>query len=276
MSCSECGRGICPDCMVFAPVGIRCPDHANVGAPRRSPTRTVRQARWTFTRSAAPVTVALVAVNVVVFLITLAQGSGNSPGGKLFEKGELFVGIPCPPGYQCFFSNEGLAHGEWWRLVTAMFLHGSYLHIAFNMLALWWIGSVVEQALGAGRYLLLYFASGLAGSTGAIIANPNVPTVGASGAIFGLLGALLILEYLQTGSLAGQAMTMIVLNLAISFAVPNISIGGHIGGLIGGIAATAALVATRYRRPTYIGPVLVVLVGVVSIAIAVSRARGQL
>jgi membrane associated rhomboid family serine protease len=156
-----------------------------------------------------------------------------------------------------------------------MFLHGSFLHIAFNMFALWWLGSVVEQSLGAVRYLLLYIASGLAGSTGAIISAPHSPTVGASGAIFGLLGALLVLEYLQTGSFAGQAMTLIIINLALSFAIPNISIGGHIGGLIGGIAGTGALVATRYRRPRYIGPALVVLVAVVSVAIAVSRARGN-
>jgi membrane associated rhomboid family serine protease len=261
--------------MVFAPVGIRCPDHASVGAVKPNAGRTVRQVRGSITRTGNPVTAALVAINVVVFLITLSQGSGGQPGGKLFTKGELFVSLPCPPGFTCSFSNEGLAHGEWWRLFTAMFLHGSFLHIAFNMFALWWLGSVVEQSLGAVRYLLLYIASGLAGSTGAIISAPHSPTVGASGAIFGLLGALLVLEYLQTGSFAGQAMTLIIINLALSFAIPNISIGGHIGGLIGGIAGTGALVATRYRRPRYIGPALVVLVAVVSVAIAVSRARGN-
>jgi membrane associated rhomboid family serine protease len=255
--------------MVFAPVGIRCPEHASVGAPKRAATRTARQVRGTFTRGQAPITKAIIAINVLIFLITIGQGSGNSPGGRLFEKGALFVSLP-------FIPDEGLAHGEWWRLVTAMFLHGSYLHIASNMLALWFLGSVVEHALGPVRYILLYFASGLAGSTGAIISAPHEPTVGASGAIFGLLGGLLILEYLQTGSFAGQAMGWIVINLAISFAIPNISIGGHIGGLIGGIAASSALVATRYRRPSYLGPALVVLVGVISVAIAVSRARGQL
>jgi membrane associated rhomboid family serine protease len=213
------------------------------------------------------VTVALVAVNVIVFIITLAQGPGSQPGGEVYEKGALFSSIPFLPG-------EGVAHGEWWRLFTSMFLHGSFLHIAFNMFALWWLGSVVETSLGAVRYLLLYVASGLAGSAGAIIFAPHAPTVGASGAIFGLLGALLVLEYLQTGSFAGQAMTLIILNLALSFAVPNISIGGHIGGLIGGLLATGALVFTRYRRPRYIGPALVVLIGVHSVGIAVGRARG--
>src|SRR5262249_48903983 len=189
--------------MVFAPVGIRCPDHASVGHVKPNAARSVRQVRGTVARGGNPVTVVLVAINVIVFLITLAQGSGSEPGGELYEKGALFASIPFLPG-------QGVAEGEWWRLFTSMFLHGSFLHIAFNMFALWWLGSVVEQSLGAVRYLLLYVASGLAGSAGAIIFAPHAPTVGASGAIFGLLGALLVLEYLQTGSFAGQAMTLIV------------------------------------------------------------------
>lgn len=262
MSCSECGRGICPDCMVFAPVGIRCPEHASVGAPRQSASRTMRQARGRVAGVAAPVTSALIAINLLVFLITVGQGAGvNSPGGELFQKGAL-VGVL-------------VGQGDWWRLVTAMFLHAGVLHIAFNMLALWWLGSVVEQALGPLRFLLVYFSTGLAGSAGAlVISGLYTPTVGASGAIFGILGALLVLEYLQTGSFAGQAMSMIVINLALSFAIPNISIGGHIGGLIGGVVGTFALTRTRYMQPRYLGPALVVLVGVVSVAIAVSRARG--
>src|SRR5690349_3717019 len=125
VSCSECGRGICPDCMVFAPVGIRCPDHANVGAPRPSATRTIRQARGTISSSGAPVTVALIAINVAVYLVTVAQGGGiNNPGGRFVSDGALYGPL--------------VDHGDWWRLFTAMFLHASLLHIAFNMLALWW------------------------------------------------------------------------------------------------------------------------------------------
>ena len=222
----------------------------------------MRQARGRVTGAAAPVTSALIGINLLVFLITVGQGAGvNSPGGELFNKGAL-VGVL-------------VGQGDWWRLATAMFLHAGVLHIAFNMLALWWLGSVVEQAVGPLRFLLLYFASGLAGSAGALlISGLYTPTVGASGAIFGIMGALLVLEYLQTGSFAGQAMTMIVINLALSFAIPNISIGGHIGGLVGGVVGTFALTRTRYMQPRYIGPALVVLVGVASVVIAVSRARG--
>lgn len=262
VSCSECGRGICPDCMVFAPVGIRCPDHANLGGVKRTPQRTARQVRGSVSGMPAPVTMALIALNLLVYLVTVGQGGGlNAPGGTLFEKGAL-VGFL-------------VGQGDWWRLFTAMFLHAGLLHIAFNMLALWWLGSIVEQALGPLRFLLLYVASGLAGSAGAlVISGLDVPTVGASGAIFGIMGALLVLEYLQTGSFAGQAMTMIVVNLALTFAIPNISIGGHVGGLVGGIVGTLALVKTRYREPRSVGPALVVLVGAASVALAVARARG--
>jgi membrane associated rhomboid family serine protease len=249
--------------MVFAPVGIRCPEHASVGAPRASAARTVRQVRGTVSSTGAPITSVLIAINVLVYLITVGQGGGiSSPGGRLFQDGALFGPL--------------VADGDWWRLFTAMFLHASLLHIAFNMFALWLFGSVVERSVGPLRYLLVYVASGLAGSAGALIATPNAVTVGASGAIFGLLGALLVLEYLQTGSFAGQAMGLIVINLALSFAIPNISIGGHIGGLVGGVIGMFGLALTRYKRPRYLGPAIVVAVGVVSVAVAVARVRSYI
>jgi membrane associated rhomboid family serine protease len=231
LSCSECGRPICVDCMTVAPVGIRCPEHA--GRTARPTPKPVRAAQRTAARRGIVigdglVTRALVALNVLVYLITVAQGSGiNDPGGSLFAKWALF--------------GPAVSHGDWWRLITAAFLHAGLLHIAFNMWALLWLGVVVESALGWWRYLLLYFASGLAGSAGALVAAPNAVTVGASGAIFGLLGAGLVLEYRATGRLGGSFLTLIVINLAISAAVPGISIGGHVGGLIGGGLAGFAL-----------------------------------
>jgi membrane associated rhomboid family serine protease len=246
--------------MTFAPVGIRCPDHAGVGAPRPSAARTARQTRGRIAGLDAPATVALVAANVLVYLITVGQGGGlNQPGGQAFERGAL-VGVL-------------VADGDWYRLVSAMFLHASVIHLAFNMLALWWLGSVVEQALGTWRYLLIYFASGLAGSAGALLlSGPLAITVGASGAIYGILGALLILEYLSTGRLAGPALTLIVLNLAITLTIPNISIGGHVGGLVGGVLATLALTQVRrVTRSALVGPALVGLVAVASVAVAYFR-----
>jgi membrane associated rhomboid family serine protease len=260
VSCSECGRPICEECMTFAPVGIRCPDHASVAkGPRPSPVQRARHAQRSVSRSDAPATMILVGLNVLVYIITVVQGGGLSqPGGRVFEEGAL-VGVL-------------VSDGEWWRLVGAMFLHASVIHLAFNMFALYWLGSIVESALGTGRYLLLYLAAGLAGSAGALLfSSPFAITVGASGAIFGLMGALLMLEYLATGSLAGQAMTLIVLNLVITFAIPNISIGGHLGGLVGGIAATFALTKLRHVRPAFLAPAAVVAIGVASLVVAYVR-----
>jgi membrane associated rhomboid family serine protease len=266
VSCSDCGRPICEECMTFAPVGIKCPDHAGVGAPRRAAQRVVmqptRQARRTLAGLDAPATLALVALNVLVYLITVYQGGGvSAPGGELFDKGALV-------GAQIY------AQGDWYRIVTAMFLHASLLHLVFNMVALYWLGTVVEQAVGTWRYLLIYFVSGIAGSAGALVfSSPFAVTVGASGAIFGIMGALLVLEYRVTGSLAGPALGLIVLNLLLTFAIPNISKGGHVGGLIGGILATVALLHFQYARPRSLGPVLVVLIMVVSIVVAYVRVQ---
>jgi membrane associated rhomboid family serine protease len=248
--------------MTFAPVGIRCPDHANAGAVKPSPVRTMQSVRRTTRAIAAPATMVLIALNVVVYMITVAQGGGiNLPGGTLFSNWAL----------------QGLAvsNGDWWRLVTAMFLHGSLLHLAFNMFALYWLGTMIEQALGTPRFLLVYFVSGLAGSAGALwFSSAFAVTVGASGAIFGLIGALLILEYLATGSLMGQALVLILVNLALTFAVPGISIGGHLGGLAGGIIATYALMRYPNRPQRTVGIAVAIGVGVVSVALAYVRVRG--
>jgi membrane associated rhomboid family serine protease len=265
LSCSECGRPICTECMTPAAVGLRCPDHAGtkrrvnrVNAPRivaRSP-RVATQALVTKT---------LIAVNVGIYLITAVQGNGiNAPGGRLF--------------YDMVLEGHAVADGDWWRLITAAFLHASVLHIGFNMLALWWFGAPVEEYLGRARFVGLYLVSGLAGSAGALVQTSGI-TVGASGAIFGILGAMLILEWQATGRLGGNAMTLIVINLALSFALSNVSIGGHIGGLIGGILATLAYARwgrghAAYGRLGLAGVAGLVVVGVASILIAYWQVRG--
>ena len=170
-------------------------------------------------------------------------------------------------------------HGDWWRLITAAFLHASLIHIGFNMFALWVIGAPVEHYLGRVRFLGLYLVAGLAGSAGALLQAPLAVTVGASGAIFGILGAMLILEWQATGRLGGNAMTMIVINLALSFAIPGISWGGHVGGLIGGILATLAFARwgrghAAYGRLGLGGVAGLVLIAVASVAIAYWQVRG--
>jgi membrane associated rhomboid family serine protease len=272
LSCSECGRPICTDCMTPAAVGIRCPDHAGGrsrsaggGGRQVRARRGVARAERRVGATPGLVTKVLIGLNVAVYLVTAVQGAGlNAPGGSLFAKWVLF--------------GPAVAQGDWWRLVTAMFLHASVLHIAFNMFALWMIGTPVEEYLGRARFLGLYLVSGLAGSAGSLIQTPGL-TVGASGAIFGILGAMLIIEYQLTGSLAGNAMTWIVINLVLSFTISSISVGGHIGGLIGGILVTLAYARYRRGHASYggLGPVGVlglVAVAVASVAIAYWQVRG--
>jgi membrane associated rhomboid family serine protease len=147
------------------------------------------------------------------------------------------------------------------------------------MLAIGWLGVPVERFVGHLRFLGIYIVSGLAGAAGALIATPTGITVGASGAVFGILGALLVIEYQQTGKLAGQAFTLIVINLAFSFTVSGISVGGHIGGLIGGIASMLALsrfgrAHVAYGRPGLLGIAALVAVGALSIAVSYWKVRG--
>ena len=265
VTCSECGRPICPDCMVFAPVGIRCPDHS--GQPQGAARVTQGVRRASFEGTGAVVTKALVAINVGVYLLELGLGGTiNGTDNRIYREGVLFGPL--------------VADGEWWRLFTSMFLHYGPLHLALNMLALWWFGSAVEQVLGRGRYLLLYIVSGLAGSAGALIASPNALTVGASGAIFGILGAAFVLERQRTYVLGGGAGALIVLNIVFSFAVPGISIGGHLGGLAGGAVGILALSRfgrghAVYGRPGLIGVAGLVAVGAVSLAVAFWAANGS-
>jgi membrane associated rhomboid family serine protease len=264
LSCSECGRPICTDCMTIAPVGIRCPDHS--GKPRGAAGAVHSLRRLGYEGTGALATKALIAANVLVFLVELAQGpSIDSPGGALFQRGALY--------------GSAVAHGDWWRLITYAFLHASLLHIGMNMIVLAWVGGAMEAALGRARFLLLYFVSALAGAAGALLLTPTAATVGASGAIYGIFGAGIVLERQRNYVFGGSALTLVVINLALSYAIPNVSIGGHLGGLVGGALGTLALSRfgrghAAYSRPGAVGVATVVLVGVASVAVAYWRARG--
>jgi membrane associated rhomboid family serine protease len=259
VSCAHCGRGLCPDCMVFTPVGIKCAEHA--GVPTGA-ARVVQGARrFGLEGGDALLTKILIGINVLVFLWQVGSGGTLSdPDGYPYLHGAL-------NGYL-------VADGEWWRLVTSMFLHGSVIHLGLNMLFLWWIGAPVEQALGRARYALVYLVGGLSGSTGALLlTNPEAVTVGASGALFGILGAAFVFERQRNYVLGGGALTIIVLNLAFTFAVPGISIGGHLGGLAGGALSALALsrlgrAHASYGKPGLAGIAGVVAVGIASVAIA--------
>lgn len=254
VSCSSCGRPICPECMTPTPVGMRCPECASQRTRVvRNPTGTPGQA------SAFPATIALIAINVVVYLIEIGGGGGglNNPSESIV----FHYGLAAP----------FVAEGEVYRLVTAGFLHASLLHIGFNMLLLFFLGRLLEPALGTARFLVLYFASLLAGSLGALILEPNSIGIGASGAIFGLAGATFVIARGRgMEALASQIGFLIIINLVFSFSAANISIGAHIGGLIGGVICALAIVAGEKGM---LGPnrravemAAMIAVGVVSVA----------
>ena len=273
LSCSECGRPICTECMTMAPVGIRCPEHS--GRPQGVQRMTRGVQRATYEGRGAKVTKALLAINVAVYVAELAQGANvNGIGGSIYTNGVLIALARTGPDHLI-----GVAEGQYWRLITAAFLHYGPFHLLMNMLALWWFGSLLEQRIGSGKFLLLYLVSGLAGSAGALIASPLDPTVGASGAIFGILGAGLVLERQRDYVFGGSALGIIVINLVLTISIPNISIGAHIGGLIGGAACALAMtrfgrVGAAYGRPGLAGIAAMVVVGIASIAVAYWKAKG--
>jgi membrane associated rhomboid family serine protease len=263
VSCSECGRGICPDCMTFSPVGIRCPDHSGQA---KGAARVVRNVQRRSSSRPGIVTTTLIVINVGIYLLELAQGapiSGSS--GSIYNWGVL--------------NATEVAQGDWYRLLSAAFLHYGPVHLGLNMLALWWIGRPLEDYLGPVRYLLLYLVSGLAGSAGALVVTPNADTVGASGAIFGLLGAAIVLERQGAYVLGGSAMTLLIVNVAFTFAVPGISIGGHLGGLAGGALCILALSRfgkgnAAYSRIDLASIASIVAVGLLSVGIAYWKVKG--
>jgi membrane associated rhomboid family serine protease len=229
VSCSNCGKPICPDCMTATPVGMRCPDCAR----QKTPVRTIRNMHADPT-----VTYALIAICALTWLgVALSGGSGS----KVYQDFALLGGARDFPS----LNTIGVAGGEYWRLVTGGFLHDprNPLHILFNMYVLYWLGTMLEPALGHVRFAALYFASLLCGSFGALLlTEPNRGTVGASGAVFGLMGAAFVLQR-RAGINPWQSGIgmVIVLNLGLSLLIPGISIGGHLGGLVGGSLCALAM-----------------------------------
>jgi membrane associated rhomboid family serine protease len=234
VSCSNCGRPICPDCMTTTPVGMRCPECAG----ERTKVKTIRNVS-----SRPELTIALIAINVVAFLAEGNVSITGQPTDKVYEKGALFGSLEG-------FAGQGVAHGQWWRIVTSGFLHENLLHIGFNMYVLYLLGQMLEPALGRMRFGVIYAVSLLAGSLGALLVSPHSLTVGASGAVFGVMGAAAVeMRARQIPIMQSGVGGLIVINLVISFALPGISWGGHVGGLIGGaLTAIALQLGTRFRQ----------------------------
>ena len=216
--------------MTTTPVGMRCPECAR----ERTPIQSLGPAG-----DVPRVTYALIAINVAVALASLVSGahvSGGLTNDAIHRDGEL--------------SRATLAHGDVWRLGTSGFIHAGFLHLAFNMFALYVLGSLLEPVVGWFRFALIYAVSLLCGSFGALLLEPNSPVVGASGAIFGLLSAaIIVLRSRGIGVMQSGLGFWLLLNLLFTFTTRGISIGGHLGGIVGGALVAAILyeLAPRLR-----------------------------
>jgi membrane associated rhomboid family serine protease len=268
VSCSSCGRPICPDCMTPTPVGMRCPECSR----ERTKVKTIR------TSSSTPVvTQAIIAINVVAFLAETAAGAplGGGGGGSIYNHGVLFG--PAISGHLVFPPGFPFAgHHQYWRLLTSGFLHDGILHIGLNMLFLYMMGPMIENAIGRVNYAAVYGASLLAGAFGALAFTPLAQTVGASGAIFGIFGALIVIAHNRGISIwqSGLGLTLII-NLVFTLSVKGISIGGHVGGLAAGLICGFAFVELGERRRMRYAPLLVcALIAVVSVIGAIAVAGG--
>ncbi|MFJ5224191.1 rhomboid family intramembrane serine protease [Streptomyces sp. NPDC088400] len=243
ISCTRCERPICPECMVSASVGFQCPDCVRGSGTGRGATAAAPRTLAGGTIAADPrlLTKILLGINVAVFIAVLAVGDNY----RLVADLDL-IGIARDPQLG---QVVGVADGEWYRLGTAMFLHQEVWHIGFNMLGLWWLGGPLEAALGRVRFLALYLLSGLAGSALTyLVAAPNQPSLGASGAIFGLLGATAVLMRRLNYDMR-PVLALLALNLLFTFTWAGIAWEAHVGGLVAGTAIAIGMVhAPRERR----------------------------
>jgi membrane associated rhomboid family serine protease len=240
-------------------VGMRCPECAR----ERTKVKTVRS------RPSAPlVTQVLIALNVAVFIGETASGTplggvNSSAFGTLYTKGALY--------------GPYVDHlHQYYRLVTGGFLHDGLLHIAFNMLFLFFMGPMLEPAIGRLNFCIVYFVSLLSGSFGALLFSPQIPTVGASGACFGILGALIVVAHYRGISIwqSGLGLTLVI-NIVFSLSVTGISIGGHLGGAVGGAICGWLIVQLGERRQMQAAAIAgCVVVAVISVIAAIAVAGG--
>lgn len=214
--CTRCGRPACNNCLTQADVGSHCVDCVRAARPSR-------QERVKFWNAGEHmlVTKTLIALNLAVYVWSIMGRSSVMYGG--LNKNQFDIVLS-----QVFIDN-----GEWYRLITAGFLHFGLLHLGMNMFILWQLGQLIETGLGRARFAMIYFASLLGGSAGALLLSPNALTGGASGAVFGLMGAAAVILHRRGVNVMRTGIgTTLILNLIITFALPGVSIGGHLGGVL--------------------------------------------
>lgn len=252
ISCQRCERLICPDCMREASVGFQCPSCIAEGA------KTIRQPR-TLAGGAVSgregrMSMILIGINVAAYVAQLATGNR---AGDVYQQGAL-------QGYVT-------ADGDYWRLLTSAFLHGSMLHLLFNMYALYLFGPFVERALGTARYVVAYLTSAMAGSIVVyLLADPTTVTIGASGAVFGLFG-MALLFLLKAKQDVRTLLVLLGINAFISVAGPNISWEGHLGGFLAGVALGAVFAYAPRDRRTLVQALVIGALWIVMIVAFVLR-----
>ena len=250
--CQRCGRTVCSECQTQAAVGVHCPEC--VREARESAPRTSRGTRTRLKRSMAPssgvaiVSYTLIGLNVVFFALDFITGGSLYPW--LAYRGDFTESQP-------------------WRMLTSAFMHASVLHLLFNMYSLFIFGPVIEHAVGRVRFAVLYLLAAFGGSLAVLLLAPNQAVVGASGAIFGLLGAFFIIQR-RLGGNNTQILVLIGLNVVFGFIVPNVAWQAHLGGLIVGAAVAAVYMATRHRskKAIQIAAVIGIAAALVAITIA--------
>ncbi|AUG78574.1 Rhomboid family protein [Kitasatospora sp. MMS16-BH015] len=261
IACARCGRPICPDCMVDASVGFQCPDCV------RGAQQQVRQATTPFggrpVRDPALVTKVLIGLNLLVFVFT----------AYIRPEWQYDLELSSRPG-DSLYLPYGVVAGEWYRLVSAVFVHYGLLHIVMNMVSLWVLGPQLEAALGRLRYLALYLVSGVAGNALVYLVAPGFfESAGASGAIFGLLGATAVLFRVYRRPV-GPVIALLVFNLVITFSVPHIDWRAHIGGLVAGTAMAAGMMyAPRANRNLLQGLTVAAVLGAAVLLVVVRTAQ---
>jgi membrane associated rhomboid family serine protease len=263
ISCQRCGKPICPDCMNAASVGFQCPDCVREGAAASRQVRTSFGGRVTDGSSLA--TVVLIALNVAVFILA------NATGGYGSDLTRTLGLIPDASAYDPRASLEGVAQGSYWQLITSTFLHVGILHIVMNMIGLWIFGTFLETVLGRWRFIALYLLAGVAGSVCVYwLAPAGSFSLGASGSVFGLFGAALIILLKQRRNVT-QLLILLGLNLALTFTVSNVSWQAHMGGLAAGLLMGAGFAYAPRTRRTAIHAGVLVGIAVVSLLLVVAR-----
>ena len=237
--------------MTPSPVGMRCPDCAGQKTKVHTARSLVVEPRVTY---------ALIAINVAAFLAqVLSAGGGRAQQGEVYENGALVgQGLDAT-------GLIGVEQGEYWRIITSGFLHANPLHLILNMVVLWFLGQAIEPVFGHVKFAAIYVASLLTGSFGALLLSPDAFTVGASGAVYGLMGAL-VMVYRDRGIPITQSpiFGLLVINLLFTLFYPGISIGGHLGGMAGGALAALLVLEADRRRSNALGLAACAVIGVVA------------